>query len=226
MAGPPLVLGADGCPGNGWVVAALRIGVGVSWHGVVGAAALLGLAADLGARALAADVPIGLPESGTRGCDAAARRRLRGGGASSVFAAPVRGVLAHRTYASARAAHPSLSAQTFGLAQRIGDVDDVLRAAGPQVHDRVVECHPEVSLRALTGAVLPRKKSAPGALLRLRALEAAVGPVPTDAPAGAGLDDALDALACAWTAARWLRGEAEVLGGEPDAFGLPMRIVV
>jgi len=29
-----------------------------------------------------------------------------------------------------------------------------------------------------------------------------------------------------WTATRWLRGEAEVLGDERDATGLPMRIVV
>ena len=68
--------------------------------------------------------------------------------------------------------------------------------------------------------------AAPGALLRLRALEAALGPVPDDPPAGAGLDDALDALACAWTARRWARGEAEVLGGEVDVLGTPMRIVV
>ena len=94
------------------------------------------------------------------------------------------------------------------------------------MHDLVVECHPEVSLRALTGRVLPRKKSAPGALQRLAALQAALGAVPADAPASAALDDALDALACAWTALRWLRGQAEVLGGEVDATGTPMRIVV
>ena len=224
MAGTALVLGADGCPGNGWVVAA--VGSSITWHWVVGAAALLALADELGAAAVAADVPIGLPASGTRGCDQAARARLRGGGASSVFAAPVRGVLEHQTYAEARGAYPSLSAQTFGLVPRIRDVDETLRAAGSTVHGRVVECHPEVSLRALTGVVLPRKKSAPGALLRLRALGDALGPVPADAPVGAGVDDALDALSCAWTAARWLRGAADVLGGSLDETGVPMRIVV
>ena len=74
--------------------------------------------------------------------------------------------------------------------------------------------------------MLPRKKSAAGALLRLQALTAALGEVPPDAPAQAGLDDALDALACAWTARRFLAGTAEVLGGEPDGTGAPMRIVV
>lgn len=226
-----VVLGADGCPGNGWVVAAVPVAGGVpvgpvAWHFVVGAAALLELARDLGAAAVAVDVPVGLPETGTRACDVAARLRLRGGGASSVFAAPTRGVLAHLTYPAARAAQPSLSAQAFGLVERVRDVDDVLRSAGPAVHDLVVECHPEVSLRALTDLVLPRKKSAPGALLRLQALSAALGEVPPDAPVGAAVDDALDALACAWTAARRLAGTAEVLGGDLDATGVPMRIVV
>jgi len=221
-----VVLGADGSPGNGWVVAELRDGAPVRWHGVVGARAVLELAAEVDADAVALDVPIGLPEDGVRGCDQQARVRLRGGGASSVFAAPVRPALAFRTYAEARPSLPALSAQTFALVERIRDVDEVLRAAGPGVHDLVVECHPEVSLRALTGRVLPRKKSAPGALQRLRALEAALGPVPDEAPISAALDDALDALACAWTARRWLRGDAEVLGGGADATGTPMRIVV
>ncbi len=221
----PLAMGADGCPGNGWVVATVH-GATVRWHWAQGATALLELAAELGAGAVAVDVPIGLPDAGLRACDVQARRRLRGGGASSVFAAPVRGTLAFATYGSARAAQPTLSAQAYGLVQRIRDVDAVLRSAGPGVHGLVVECHPEVSLRALTGAVLPRKKSAPGALLRLRALKAALGPVPSGAPPGAGVDDALDALACAWTAVRWLRGEADVLGGELDGTGVPMRIVV
>ena len=229
------VLGADGCPGNGWVVAELTVATEPSdepspgrlrWHHVVGAAALLELAADLGARVVAVDVPLGLPDAGTRACDVLARQRLKGGGASSVFAAPERAALGHRTYAAAREQQPSLSAQAFALVARIRDVDEALRTAGPGVHDLVVECHPEVSLRALTGEVLPPKKSAPGALRRLRALEGELGAVPPDAPREGGLDDALDALACAWTARRWLGGAAQVLGGERDATGVPMRIVV
>ncbi len=229
VATPP-VLGADGFPG-GWVVAEVPGSAGpgrspVRWHAVADAAGLLALADRVGAAVLAADVPIGLPDRGTRRCDVEARRRLSGGRASSVFAAPHRPALAFTRYADARADLPSLSAQSFALVARIRDVDTALRAAGPGVHDRVVECHPEVSLRALTGRVLPRKKSAAGALLRLQALTAALGEVPPDAPAQAGLDDALDALACAWTARRFLAGTAEVLGGDPDGTGAPMRIVV
>ncbi len=86
--------------------------------------------------------------------------------------------------------------------------------------------HPEVSLRGLCGRVLARKRSAPGALQRLRALEEVFGPVPADPPAEAALDDALAALACAWTARRWAAGRHRLLGGEVDATRMPMRIVV
>ena len=218
-----IVLGADGCPG-GWVVA--QVGPDVRWHAVVDAEGLLDLAERVGAAAVAADVPVGLPESGVRRCDVLARSQLGGRAAASVFAAPVRAVLTARTYGQARALSPSLSAQAHALVPRIRDVDDALRRRGPAVHRTFVECHPEVSLRALTGRTLARKRSAPGALQRLRALERAFGPLPDDPPAGAALDDALDALVCAWTARRWAGGAARVLGGEVDATGTPMRIVV
>jgi predicted RNase H-like nuclease len=49
-----------------------------------------------------------------------------------------------------------------------------------------------------------------------------------DAPRGIPLDDLLDALACAWTARRWIAGEAVILpdgADEYDERGLRMRIV-
>lgn len=228
-----IVVGADGCPG-GWVVAGVPAGTAaagapggpVQWHFAADAEGLFALADRLGAAAVAADVPVGLPETGPRACDLAAKARLGGRSASAVFPAPVRGVLETRTYAAARALCPSLSAQAHALVPRIRDVDGALRRRGPGVHDRFVECHPEVSLRTLTGRVLARKRSAPGALQRLRALEREFGPLPDDPPYAAALDDALDALACAWTARRWVAGAYELLGGEPDALGVPMRIVV
>ncbi len=219
----PRVWGADGRKGGGWVVAELTDERCVRWHDAQDARALLRLVGD---DVLAVDVPIGLPEHGRRVADEQARRALSGGRTSSVFAAPVRGVLAFGTYAEARPAHPSLSAQTFGLVARIRDVDEALRAAGPAVHDHVVEAHPEVSLRRLTGVVLPGKKTAAGALGRLSALRDALGEIPSDVPPTAGLDDALDALACLWTARRFARGAAQILGSGTDRYGLPMRIVV
>jgi predicted RNase H-like nuclease len=221
-----IVLGADGAPRGAWVVAELRDGRPPRLREVPGPA-LLPLADELGADAVALDVPIGLPEDGTRACDVEARRALAGGGRpSSVFAAPSRRVLAAAGYAEARALQPSLSAQAFGLVPRIRDVDAALRERGPQAHRRVVECHPEVTFRQLTGHPLQRKKSAGGALQRIGALTDALGPLPRVGPVGAALDDALDALACAWTALRWAGGEAVVLGDEVDATGAPMRIVV
>ena len=72
----------------------------------------------------------------------------------------------------------------------------------------VVEVHPEVSLRTLAPDVgFAPKKTARGAGQRIAALgrwidvAAALG----DLPAGARLDDVLDALAAAWSAQRWSR---------------------
>lgn len=221
-----VVLGADGCPGGAWVVAALRPAEPPALWTAPHTAALVELAETLEAAALALEVPIGLPEDGVRPCDVQARGRLFRGGAPSVFAAPTRRVLAARTYAAGRELQPSLSAQTFGLVPRIREVDRLLRTRGSSVHTWVVECHPEVAFRQMTGRPMLGKKSAGGALQRIAALTDAVGPLPQVGPVDAALDDALDALACAWTARRWARGEAEVLGGDVDAAGVPMRIVV
>jgi predicted RNase H-like nuclease len=97
------------------------------------------------------------------------------------------------------------------------------------VHEAVVECHPELVFAMLAAGRLavPPKTSAAGALTRLALLEEALDQdLPVDVPAGASLDDALDAAACAITAVRWARGEAEVLGEQTDSSGIPMRIVV
>jgi predicted RNase H-like nuclease len=227
---PLLVIGADGCKGGGWVLAVLDGEGRLGWEWADDTAALLAVADRHGARAVALDVPIGLPAlGGRRACDDLARARL-GARRSSVFAAPAREVLRCASYAEARPLAPSLSAQAFGLVPRIREVDGALRARGPDVHARVVECHPEVAFAAMAGApgpALAPKKTARGALQRLGLLEGCVaGGVPADVPPGAGLDDALDAAACARTARRWAGGEAEVLGDEVDALGLPMRIVV
>ena len=225
---PLLVLGADGCKSGAWVVAMIDGEGELSWHAAADTGELLELADEYSADALALDVPIGLPAlGGRRTCDDLARKRL-GARRSSVFAAPPRDVLACATYAEARALAPSLSAQAFGLVPRIRQVDLALRRLGPQVHDRVVECHPEVAFAAMAGSAtaLATKKSAAGALQRIALLEQALDDgLPSDVPACATLDDALDAAACALVAHRWATGEAEVLGDELDALGLPMRIV-
>jgi predicted RNase H-like nuclease len=219
-----VVLGADGVSRNRWVVAEHVPGAPITWHLVTGAEELLRLADACGAAAVALDVPIGLPAAGRRRCDEEAYASL-GARRSSVFMTPSRHVLEHHRYAAARAASPGLTAQAFALIARIRDVDQALRAAGPSSHDRIVECHPELSFRAMTGVELPRKKSARGALLRMEALASAGLTDVRAAPDEAGLDDALDAMACAWTAQRWSKAKAQIRGaGDVDEFGLPMRI--
>lgn len=185
------------------------------------------LAVTAACTAVGVDVPIGLPSTGRRPCDTAAAARL-GPSRSSVFPAPVRAVLAARGYTAACAASrattgAAISRQTWNIVPKIGQWDAVA------VPPHVIEVHPELSFRALTpGTAFAPKKTARGAAQRIAAL-ARVLPLDralADPPAGAGLDDILDALAAAWSAARWSTGHAEVLGGELDARGRPMRMAV
>jgi predicted RNase H-like nuclease len=152
-----------------------------------------------------------------------------------VFFAPTRGIVERpaEDYASALrwmrdSGEDLMSAQAFGIVAKVRDVDTVLTR---EIQNRVIEAHPELSFRAMARADdLPSKKSAPGAAHRLVALRTWIADV-TDqlagAPGNVPVDDALDALACAWTAERFATGRAETLGGDEDDSdrGLLMRIV-
>ncbi len=214
----------DGVPG-GWVVA--RVGRSVSWTVCPDAAAVLVAAA--GCAAVGVDIPLGLPAGGTRrACDvdtAAALGRAR----SSVFACPPRAVLAEESYEAAcavarRITGRAISLQSFHIGAKIREWD-----ALPDRPAHVVEVHPELALRRLAPDVdFAPKKSARGAGQRIAALArwldapAALA----DLPAGARLDDVLDALAAAWSARRWAVGAAEELGRERDDRGRPMFVAV
>lgn len=211
------VLGIDGCPG-GWV-GALVAGRTLTWYAGT-LAELLALPAEV----VAIDIPLGLPSGAARRpCDLAAAARL-GAQRSSVFPAPPRVVLdagdhAEASVLSRAAGSVGVSLQTWNIVPKIREADGLR-------DPRLLEVHPELSFRALTGRVLPRKKLPAGRAERLAALRGWL-PVdlPSPRPGRAAPDDCLDALVCAWTAGRWLRGEAEVLGGELDAIGQVMRIV-
>jgi predicted RNase H-like nuclease len=219
------VLGVDGCPG-GWV-GALVGRDRVSWHGGT-FAELLALPADV----VAVDVPIGLPDGAARRrADVEARAAL-GPQRSSVFFVPPRVVLEagdqpHATSLSRAAGSVGVSVQTFHILGKVAEVDALLQAERALV-DRVLEVHPEVSFRRLCGRPLPPKRTAAGRAERLALLRSWLPglELPVPRPGRAAVDDCLDAVACAWTAQRWQRGEAEVLGGDVDGTGLPMRIVV
>ena len=218
------VAGVDGCPG-GWV-AAVVCGGSVSWRLLPDAASIVALDTD----AVGVDIPIGLTDL-PRDCDLLVRAEL-GARRSCVFPAPPREALAEPDYRTACELHRSIrgvgmSKQAFFIGARIHDMDTVMT---PAQQRRIVEVHPELTFALLAGEPLPTKKRSYGRDRR-RELLACVLPGVEEAmrrvPRPATDADALDALACAWTAARWLRGEAESYPPDPPCGdrGLRMRIV-
>ena len=177
---------------------------------------------------VAIDMPIGLSDDGPRACDIEARRLL-GGAGSSVFPAPLRGVLDCADYADAcsvsrRAAGKALSVQAWNLVPAIRALDDALDDVPA---DRVREVHPELAFRALDGRVHAPKASARGLAQRIRALHPAMDVLDAlaAAPSGVPAVDALDACAAAWSARRIADGRGESVGdGATDRCGRPMRI--
>lgn len=218
-----MIAGVDGMPG-GWLVAFVS-GTGVRWAEATTAAEVAAVTAECAA--VAVDIPMGLPETGWRACEPAAREFL-GPARSSVFLAPPHPVLEAETYPQAceiaRRTHgKAISKQLWHILDRIRDWDGVL---DPDLQRRVVEAHPECSFRTM-GGVDASKKTGRGIGQRLALHNAWLdaGTAFADLPAAARFDDALDALAVAWTARRWAAGEASVFGGEVNGSGLAMRIV-
>lgn len=215
------VAGVDGRRG-GWVIATVDLTpdpslVSLDYVAPLGPA----LGDDLAV--IAIDMPIGLSESGSRECDTAARKLLRPH-ASRVFPAPPRAALAHvadytaACEASRSASGKAISRQTWNLLAAITEVDALA------TDDRIVECHPELAFALMNGhPVDERKKTAEGRAVRLDLLRRWL-PGLGDPAYG---DDGLDALACAWSAARIATGTALTLpaGEVPcDDAGRPMRI--
>lgn len=222
------VLGVDGCPG-GWVGALVDGARVLSWH-----AGTFAELRALPAEVVAVDIPIGLPDGGRRRVADLEAREALGAQRSSVFFTPPRAALEAATQADATrlsraAGSVGVSVQTFHLLAKVAEVDGVTRTDA-----RVVEVHPEVSFRRLGEGqrpavrVLPRKRTAAGRSARLTLLRTWLPglALPTPRPGRAQPDDCLDAVAAAWSGWRWLTGAAEVLGGEVDALGTPMRIIV
>ena len=161
------------------------------------------------------DVPIGLPEVGSRRRADLAARLVVGPRRASVFFTPPRVALEVATYGEARALAPGISAQGWALKASILDVD---RVRDP----RVREVHPEVSFAILAGEPLAfAKRTWNGQRVRLRLLAGAGIDLPDHLDAGlVGADDVLDAAVAAWSATRIARGEhvifpADSLPGEP-----------
>lgn len=238
MSGPPAgsyVVGVDGCPA-GWVAVTLdRDG---NWDASVLPHAVAVWEAYRDAALILIDVPIGLPETGPRACDVAARKFLGRRGAS-VFYTPCRAALDADSYEEASRINlertgSKISKQTWNIVPKIRQLDDLLRDE-PDARRVFREMHPEVCFAALAGEPMKAGKAThEGETRRIEVLEA------TGLPARAILakalenrprrdlaeDDVLDALAGAVTALAGPDGLVSIPDPpETDATGLRMEMV-
>jgi len=231
------VAGADGCKG-GWIRASRETASGELRFDVCAEAPLL-LRTAPSPQVLGIDIPIGLPERGTRACEQEARALL-GPRRSSVFPAPIRPALAAGTREEASRITEQLdggrkvSTQAWGIYPKIRALDALLEQSG-EARARVREVHPEVCFWAWNGGEPMRaaKKTPAGRRQRLALAQQWLGAgVLARARDGlargdVGDDDLLDAIAALWTATRIAQGRARTLPEKPleDARGLRMEIV-
>lgn len=223
-------VGVDGAK-HGWI-AVWRSTSGLVFDVYISASRLVD--AHRSAAVIAVDIPIGLSDAGQRAADALARSFVGGKRASSVFSAPVRGILDWATRAEASRRHVAIDgrgfgAQAFAILPKIRQWDDLLRSDA-HACAQVREIHPEVSFAALGGAKgLEEGKRTPEGQARRRTLLAAVfGSDAVDTLVSsvprqwAAADDVLDALVALWSAERIHRGEASTLPSPVhiDACGL------
>jgi predicted RNase H-like nuclease len=186
--------------------------------------------------ALAAiDIPIGLPDSGGREADRAARKFI-GPRSSSVFPCPIRPTLDATSWQEASEItyqHKGhrISQQTFSILPKIRAVDECVRSTN--LRHRLFEVHPEVSFASWQGApMLHAKKDVRGHEQRRALFAGHFGPeafASVVAQIGArsvAADDIADAFAALWSAERLLAGTAQRLPdvSTTDSYGLPMHI--
>jgi predicted RNase H-like nuclease len=244
-AGTPSV-GVDGCRG-GWIAAEIGSAATdrtVRWTRFDAIEPLLHAWPEA---VIGIDMPLGLPraDAGRRISEQQARTFL-GPDRSSIFFTPPRAVVERW---SPEASHAEVSAwakqtlgagisiQTWNILGKVREADTALRGLSPTTRSRVVEVHPECSFRQLAiedgsglnpGLKFVSKGTAEGVAQRLGLLREWFDVDLAGVPKGVRPDDALDAVAAAWSARRWADGQALVFPSdvaEWDDYGLPMRIV-
>lgn len=230
-----IVGGADGCK-SGWVLAVKNTKSDEIECSIVGT---VKEAFDRYPRleVLAIDVPIGIPDSGSRACDLAARKVLGAMRGRSVFPAPIRAMLEADCHQIAcrygRAIDGrGITIQCWSILPKIKEVDCFIRR-NREFRERIREVHPEVCFWALAGRPMRHQKKKPeGRSERRELLESIYGEtvIPeTDAfrDKGAQADDVLDAFVALWSALRIHREAAIALpeAARFDSFGLKMQIL-
>ncbi|WP_459714090.1 DUF429 domain-containing protein [Actinophytocola sp. KF-1] len=202
----------DACK-SGWV--AVRLGSSVTAHF---ARTIADLPTDVAV--IAIDIPIGLAADSARRADVLAREFLRHR-RSSLFTTPVRAAVEAADYETAnginqRITGSGISRQAFGLCEKILQVDRWVSSA----RCPVIEVHPETSFAELAGAPLDERKKTWAGAERRRKLLADEGIELTgslgEAGTEAGVDDVLDAAVAAWTARRYLTGDAKPFPSPPE----------
>ncbi|ARS90504.1 DUF429 domain-containing protein [Natrarchaeobaculum aegyptiacum] len=161
------------------------------------------------------DVPIGLRENSNakRPCDDAARKKLSPNRHSSVFPVPVRAAVHEGSYEDAKKTQEkrtdgSLGVQSWGIADKIAELDSFLCETEPDAVGTIREAHPEVCFWALNdeSATEYSKTGKPAAAFweRIGILEAIDEAIIDDVrdaslnlDAKVGNDDVIDAFALA-----------------------------
>jgi predicted RNase H-like nuclease len=223
------VIGVDGAPG-GWI--AVTWGTNVSHKLHRSFAEILHEDACI----IAVDMPVGLPVQSGRKAEREARKGL-GARQSSLFSIPCRAAVMEPDYRRACAINlehsdppRKIAKQSFHLFPKIREIDTLM---SPALQTRVHEVHPEVAFWIMNGStsVPLAKKHEHGSNLRRKLLADNGFPI-TDLPLAdylrkdVGIDDLIDACACAWVARRILQGKAMVFPDKPerDEKGLQMCI--
>jgi len=137
------VAGIDGCRGGWVVVTASSEGGATSVERVPNLRGVVSRVDSGELGAVGIDIPIGLPESGSRRCDVEARKMI-GSRRSSVFPAPIRALLGATSYEEALSrsrgiAGKVLSRQVFAILPKITEVDHLMT---PDCQHQLVEVHP------------------------------------------------------------------------------------
>lgn len=181
------------------------------------------------------DMPIGLPESGRRGCDGAARSLLIKR-KSSIFTTPCRSAVSATSYQEACEINSKLqgirlSKQSWNIVPKIREVDAVLQTT-PTLVPLVKESHPELCFQLLNeGKPLNFNKTTHDGQQERVAILAKVLGYEALSPILEGIlapvkVDTIDALGLL---ANYLKkmGKLVMLGdGQVDRFGLSMAIWV
>ena len=204
-------IGADGCR-YGWTIAvsnAIGTNLEIQLHDSI--QSIFDTHSDV--TCLAIDMIIGIPEKALKGgrlADSEARRIL-GKRGSSVFSAPCRSAVYASDYQTAllnsRRSDPAgigLSKQSWNLCPKIREIDQFLQQR-PDLKQIIFEVHPELAFYTMNGSdvLIPKKRSSEGLAIRKDLLiNAGMSPEIVN-PSN---DDALDAIACLWSAKRITEG--------------------